>query len=47
MEARDERWAHVSLRKLHGKNISYAFVMMYLKDGPLRMSSECFAMLLY
>ena len=23
----------------------YAFVMLYLKDGPLRRSSECTAML--
>ena len=23
----------------------YAFVMLYLKDGPLRRSSECIAML--
>ena len=33
-------------RKLHSKNTLYAFVMLYLKDGPLRRSSEFFAMLL-
>ena len=66
MKAEKERWAAVSLMKLHGKNIlkcisnnvvsqrrslkefrmhCYAFVMLYLKDGPLRRSSECIAML--
>ena len=36
-----QRWSFKKEFRMHW----YAFVMLYLKDGPLRRSSECIAML--
>ena len=36
-----QRWSVKKEFRMH----CYAFVMLYLKDGPLRRSSECIAML--
>ena len=37
-----QRWSFKKEFRMH----CYAFVMLYLKDDPLRRSSECIAMLL-
>ena len=36
-----QRWSFKKEFRMH----CYAFIMLYLKDGPLRRSSECIAML--
>ena len=41
MKAKKERWAAVSPDETAWKE----YLEMYLKDGPLRRSSECIAML--
>jgi len=42
VEAEEERWAPVSPEEAAWQE----YFEMYLKDGPLRRSSECIAMLL-
>ena len=36
-----QRWSLKKEFRMH----CYAFIMLYLKDGPLRRNSECIAML--